>query len=47
MERRLLGTAIRFYPSITFSPRSNLSIAFGSSQRITYSVLPPIVLKMP
>ena len=30
MERCLLGTAIRFCPSITFSPRSNLSIAFGS-----------------
>src|SRR5215472_3366763 len=32
MERCLLGTAIRFCPSITFSPRSNLSIAFGSSR---------------
>jgi hypothetical protein len=32
MERYLLGTAIRFCPSITFSPRSNLSIAFGSSR---------------
>src|SRR6516225_2789060 len=31
MERCLLGTAIRFCPSI-FSPRSNLSIAFGSSR---------------
>ena len=29
MERCLLGTAIRFCPSITFSPRSNLFIAFG------------------
>src|SRR5262249_20647223 len=32
MEGCLLGTAIRFCPSITFSPRSNLCIAFGSSR---------------
>src|SRR5262245_13694707 len=32
MERCLLCTAIRFCPSITFSPRSNLFIAFGSSR---------------
>ena len=29
MEHCLLCTAIRFCPSITFSPRSNLFIAFG------------------
>jgi hypothetical protein len=32
MERCLLGTTIRFYSSITFSPRSKVSIAFGSSR---------------